>query len=51
MEIAYISEEEKNICQFLQKINQGHLLANLTSFTPEQRKEFVEQVNMPKHII
>ena len=45
MEIAYISEEEKKICQFLQKINQGHLLANLTSFPPEQRKEFAEQVN------
>jgi hypothetical protein len=44
MEIAYISEAEQKVCEFLLKINQGHLLANLTTYSQEQRKEFAEQV-------
>ncbi len=44
MEPHYISNEEKEVCQQLLKLEQGHLIASLASFSETQRKEFVDQV-------
>lgn len=45
MELQYISNEEKEVCQQLLKLDQGHLIASLSKFTEAERQEFVEQVN------
>lgn len=44
MEPNYISNEEKLVCEQLLKLDQGHLIASLSSFSEAQRKEFVDQV-------
>ena len=44
MEPNYISNEEKLVCEQLLKLDQGHLIASLASFSEAQRKEFVDQV-------
>lgn len=45
MEPQYISNDEKEICEQLLKLDQGHLISSLSNFTEAERKEFVEQVN------
>jgi len=44
MEPNYISNEEKQVCEQLLKLDQGHLIASLSSYSEAQRKEFVDQV-------
>lgn len=44
MEPNYISNEEKQVCQQLLKLDQGHLISSLSSFSDIERKDFIDQV-------